>query len=100
MASMTCTACASSSRVRVDICTFLQAGPGLRYEHLLIALMDDNPYLSDGSKQVKSALLTWSIACMLAVTATSVILPPSSACLFCDMVSVSTRLAQRAHSAI
>ncbi|CAK0787603.1 hypothetical protein CVIRNUC_010825 [Coccomyxa viridis] len=26
--------------------------PGLRYDHVMIALMDDNPFLSDGSKQV------------------------------------------------
>ena len=32
-----------------------QVAHGLKYDHVLIALMDDNPYLSDGSKQVQEA---------------------------------------------
>ena len=34
----------------------VQVVPGLRYDHVMIALMDDNPFLSDGSKQVKASL--------------------------------------------
>lgn len=38
----------------------VQVAPSLKYDHVLIALMDDNPYLSDGSKQVQEACTTRS----------------------------------------
>ena len=39
-----------------SLCVQVASG-GLRYDHVLIALMDDNPYLSDGSKQVQEVRL-------------------------------------------
>lgn len=48
--------CSSSAAASSEV------APGLRYNHVLIALMDDNPYLSDGSKQVLAT--TASLASM------------------------------------
>ncbi len=40
-------------------CLRMQAATGLAYDSLLLAIMDDNPYMSDGNKQVpKQAALS------------------------------------------
>ena len=56
-----CTPChcmySQNSTVQMrSLCSQVASG-GLRYDHVLIALMDDNPYLSDGSKQVQEVRL-------------------------------------------